>query len=33
MSEIPLRNHLRIDTTCHREHLLAEIENALEHLT
>jgi len=33
MIEIPPRNHLRIDTTCHREHLLAEIENALAHLT
>jgi predicted kinase len=33
MIEIPPRNHLRIDTTCHREHLLAEIENALAQLT
>jgi predicted kinase len=30
--EIPPRNHLRIDTTCQRERLVAEIEEALEHL-
>jgi len=32
ISEIPLQNHLRIDTTRQREHLAAEIEKALEHL-
>ena len=32
ISEIPPRNHLRIDTTREREHLVAEIEDALEHL-
>src|SRR5271154_3837278 len=30
--EIPPRNHLRLDTTRQREQLLAEIEDALEHL-
>jgi len=30
--ELPPRNHLRIDTTHRREHLLTEIEEALEHL-
>jgi aminoglycoside phosphotransferase family enzyme/predicted kinase len=30
--EIPPRNHLRIDTTRQREYLVAEIEDALEHL-
>ena len=30
--EIPPRNHLRLDTTRQRENLIAEIEDALEHL-
>jgi hypothetical protein len=30
--EIPSRNHLRMDTTRRREQLVAEIEDALEHL-
>ena len=30
--EIPSRNHLRMDTTRQREHLVAEIEDALERL-
>ena len=31
--EIPRGNHLRIDTTGRREHIVAEIEDALQHLS
>ncbi len=31
--EIPSRNHLRIDTTRQREQIVAEVEDALQHLS